>query len=260
MAACRRRVVLLLSALIFFVHTTLGKDERADGSQMLGDENLVRVKRDGFPVGAGAKRAQPPQDVLQNLAPVGGGGVGQRFVGGGAGNLPVQNHQFQNQLPVQKQGSALGFQGAGQGNEGRGFQGANGAGQALGLQAGAGANQMGVQKPDMLRPQVVNNVGRIQTKEKRPSKIKISTSPECAADVQKFCSKGVKDNNFSILDCLQNDERVNFNLLAQWQCPAYRLQNATNIPCSFGKWLQASVERTVIVLTVKALQVWKCKL
>jgi len=40
---------------------------------------------------------------------------------------------------------------------------------------------------------------------KRSSQIKLGEQPECAADVQRLCSKLGGTNNFAIIDCLQND-------------------------------------------------------
>ena len=38
--------------------------------------------------------------------------------------------------------------------------------------------------------------------------IKIADSPECAEDVQRFCSRGIRGNNFAILNCLQSGLKV----------------------------------------------------
>lgn len=39
-------------------------------------------------------------------------------------------------------------------------------------------------------------------------KIRLGEQPECAADVQKLCSKLGGTNNFAVIDCLQNDNLV----------------------------------------------------
>lgn len=43
---------------------------------------------------------------------------------------------------------------------------------------------------------------------KRISMPKISDSPECEKEVKRFCSKNTYDNNFEVLECLQNDLKV----------------------------------------------------
>ena len=43
---------------------------------------------------------------------------------------------------------------------------------------------------------------------KRSSPIKISEHPDCAADVKNLCSASSLNNNFAVLDCLQNDVKV----------------------------------------------------
>lgn len=40
---------------------------------------------------------------------------------------------------------------------------------------------------------------------KRGSQYKLGEQPECAADVQRLCSKLGGTNNFAIIDCLQDD-------------------------------------------------------
>ncbi len=46
--------------------------------------------------------------------------------------------------------------------------------------------------------------------QRRSTPIKISESPECASDVKTLCSKSSLNNNFAVLDCLQNDVKVFF--------------------------------------------------
>jgi hypothetical protein len=115
-----------------------------------------------------------------------GAGEGFRDNTGGEGlhlpqGVPLQDNQ--GRLPVQNKFPPLG--------------------NNLNVPSG-GLNKQGVQ-PGPLPPE---NLGKSGAEAPRASKKKISDSVECAKDVQRFCSKGVKDNNFSILDCLQSDERV----------------------------------------------------
>ena len=53
--------------------------------------------------------------------------------------------------------------------------------------------------------QYQQNVG---TAPKRNTPIKISEHPDCAADVKNLCSASSLNNNFAVLDCLQNDVKV----------------------------------------------------
>ena len=51
---------------------------------------------------------------------------------------------------------------------------------------------------------------------KRSSPIKISELPDCSADVKHLCSASSLNNNFAVLDCLQNDVKVcNSSLLVK---------------------------------------------
>lgn len=43
---------------------------------------------------------------------------------------------------------------------------------------------------------------------KRSTPIKISEQPDCATDVKTLCSASSLNNNFAVLDCLQNDVKV----------------------------------------------------
>ncbi|KAK7114849.1 Golgi apparatus protein 1-like [Littorina saxatilis] len=185
MAACRRRVAYFLIVIVLLVHIALNRGETNIDDQSLAEEKLYRVKR--------AAVERPNENVVNKF---GAGGVNQN-------GLPPQNQnqqQFRNlpEKPLVNNNPQFAK------NQAGGFR------QAVG-------NGNFNQKPAIVDPanihnpggDVVNNLGKIPNKPLQPSKIKISTSPECAADVQKFCSKGVKDNNFSILDCLQSDERTN---------------------------------------------------
>ncbi|CAE1332042.1 GLG1 [Acanthosepion pharaonis] len=46
---------------------------------------------------------------------------------------------------------------------------------------------------------------------------KISDSPECEKEVKRFCSKNTYDNNFEVLECLQNDLKVGDELAKECQ-------------------------------------------
>jgi len=48
-------------------------------------------------------------------------------------------------------------------------------------------------------------VVRSPLKKGSSSQVKLSEQQECAADVQKLCSKLTGTSNFAIIDCLQND-------------------------------------------------------
>lgn len=47
-----------------------------------------------------------------------------------------------------------------------------------------------------------------KVKAKKKEHIKIADSPECAGEVKRFCSDRTNSNNFLVLDCLQDDEKV----------------------------------------------------
>lgn len=201
MAACRRRVVYLLLTLLFLVDTSFSSKEGNIDRHQLSDDALYRVKRAAVP-GEINMRNPSNQNVLKQLGQRFGTGDVDRNAGGTGNNIPLNpnNAPFQSAQPH-----------FGRGNVGRGFP-MNQGGGGAGLGAGSMMNNPapGVPAANNHYPggDALNKLGNVPVKPKKPSKIKISTSDECAADVQKFCSKGVKDNNFSILDCLQSDERV----------------------------------------------------
>ncbi len=67
-----------------------------------------------------------------------------------------------------------------------------------------GMNQGGLQQGNQFRAPLQ------PAAPKRSPPIKISESPACAADVKTLCSKSSLNNNFAVLDCLQNDVKVCF--------------------------------------------------
>lgn len=199
MAACRRRVVYFLLTLLFLVDISSSSQERNTDDQQLSDNVLYRVKRAVVPGDNTLNNPQNPNVLKQPGVGVGAGDA-DRNAGAAAMNPPFRKPVVQSNF--------------GQGNVGRGFP-VNPGGVGAGVGAGnvmdnQAHNQFGVPAANNHFPggDALHNLGNIPLKPKKPSKIKISSSNECAADVQKFCSKGVKDNNFSILDCLQSDERV----------------------------------------------------
>jgi len=60
---------------------------------------------------------------------------------------------------------------------------------------------------------------RSNTQLKRSSQIKLGEHPECAADVQRLCSKLGGTNNFAIIDCLQNDNLASILLAVIYILP-----------------------------------------
>ncbi|KAF8786802.1 Golgi apparatus protein 1 like protein [Argiope bruennichi] len=40
-----------------------------------------------------------------------------------------------------------------------------------------------------------------------PSRIKLSETPECTDDIRHLCPTSILNNNFAVLDCLQNDKQ-----------------------------------------------------
>ena len=48
---------------------------------------------------------------------------------------------------------------------------------------------------------------RLSSPAKAPA-MKLADSKECAADIKQYCSHSTSTNNFAILDCLQNDVKV----------------------------------------------------
>ncbi|CAH1779434.1 unnamed protein product [Owenia fusiformis] len=54
-------------------------------------------------------------------------------------------------------------------------------------------------------PKVMNQNQRFNEPPRKNPVVKISETPQCAADVQRLCSKNLRTNNFAILECLQND-------------------------------------------------------
>ncbi|GIY71108.1 golgi apparatus protein 1 [Caerostris extrusa] len=49
-----------------------------------------------------------------------------------------------------------------------------------------------------------------------PPRIKLSDTPECADDIRHLCPTSILNNNFAVLDCLQNDkQREDADLSAQ---------------------------------------------
>ncbi|XP_041376284.1 Golgi apparatus protein 1-like [Gigantopelta aegis] len=71
-----------------------------------------------------------------------------------------------------------------------------------------GENKLGINnKP-------VDHLGQ-QPQFRSPKPIKIADSPECAEDVQRFCSRGIRGNNFAILNCLQSDLKTDEELNVQ---------------------------------------------
>ena len=180
MAACRRRVVYLLLALLFLVDISFSSGKRNINDQQLPGDDDRSLPSNDVVKRFGGQRFDPGDAVRND------GGPGSNFV-----NLQ-NNDQFQKPF-IQSAGNV----GLGNGmNEG-------GVGPGVG-----GGNAFRVPANDHFPGAGVHDLGKIPVKPRKPSKIKISASEECAADVQNFCSKGVKDNNFSILDCLQSDERV----------------------------------------------------
>ena len=59
-------------------------------------------------------------------------------------------------------------------------------------------------KPDKVHVPIPERE-RSNTQPKRISQFKLGEQPECAADVQRLCSKLGGTNNFAVIDCLQND-------------------------------------------------------
>jgi len=49
----------------------------------------------------------------------------------------------------------------------------------------------------------------IQPPHTRHTPLKIADHPACIADVKALCSPNLATNNFAVLECLQNDEKVN---------------------------------------------------
>lgn len=47
----------------------------------------------------------------------------------------------------------------------------------------------------------------------KPPAIKLSETKECANDIIKHCNPKIYKNNFAILDCLQNDLKVNTHFI-----------------------------------------------
>lgn len=39
-------------------------------------------------------------------------------------------------------------------------------------------------------------------------RIKLSETPECADDIRRICPTSILNNNFAVLDCLQNDKVI----------------------------------------------------
>ena len=67
---------------------------------------------------------------------------------------------------------------------------------------------------------------------RRPPPIKISESPACKDDVKHYCSGSSASNNFAVLDCLQNNEKVCMVQLLPTNC----LIKALNV-YSLACWL-----------------------
>lgn len=44
-------------------------------------------------------------------------------------------------------------------------------------------------------------------------RIKLSETPECADDIRRICPSSILNNNFAVLDCLQNDKVIVFYIL-----------------------------------------------
>ena len=202
MEACRRRVLLLtILFCIFRLNCTFDSD---DIEQALRDEKLIR-----------SRRAVMPRNGLNDE-------LDDELVDRGAGDFD-------------QQGIKRKFQPQGFGNRDELIN--NKAAESL-----AAANSRVMKKDNLLnkpmiqQPEMGQNFdkkfiknfknndiqetklgpipdvagGRVDTEKHEKKKVKLSSAPECAADVQKYCSKGIKDNNFSLLDCLQDDERVCF--------------------------------------------------
>ena len=49
----------------------------------------------------------------------------------------------------------------------------------------------------------------VQPQRIRHAPMKIAEHPACSADVKQLCSPNLATNNFAVLECLQNDEKVN---------------------------------------------------
>ncbi|KAK7475018.1 hypothetical protein BaRGS_00033765 [Batillaria attramentaria] len=208
MAAYRRRVAGLAALLTFFVYFSGSVDARGLNNNNVPEDNQNRFRR------AAVDRPN-----------AGGNPVGDANVLGKNG--APQQGQFGQGLPQGGFGDANANQGAGNfgGNQGGLNQGAHGDIPRQPFQKPAGDNLLPpVGKPfggqgnafpqaaggiPNIKPGIeAMNVAQVEKKPKQASMIKLSTSEECAADVQKFCSRGVKDNNFSILDCLQSDDKT----------------------------------------------------
>lgn len=41
-------------------------------------------------------------------------------------------------------------------------------------------------------------------------RIKLSETPECADDIRRICPTSILNNNFAVLDCLQNDKVITY--------------------------------------------------
>ncbi len=63
-------------------------------------------------------------------------------------------------------------------------------------------------QPQPLNPNVPDNYERDNPPPPRPKPIRISEHPDCAEDVKALCSSTTVNNNFAVLDCLQNDVKV----------------------------------------------------
>ncbi|XP_076470547.1 Golgi apparatus protein 1-like isoform X2 [Babylonia areolata] len=192
MAAYRRRVVCLLLSTLLFVAVSVCQGDGNFQSKKLFDDQPGRGKKD-IPVGDGLGHQQSFRNmgVMESA-----GGAGQNSKLGGTGNLA---NKFRPVPDENLAGDKFGRH-AGMDNQG-----------GMMFQRGARSRMGGnPNNPDLHNPVDVNQIGRVDDAPKhRPSKIKLSKTEECAEDVLKFCSQGVKDNNFAILDCLQSDERTN---------------------------------------------------
>ena len=85
-------------------------------------------------------------------------------------------------------------------------------------------NQAGAGRPLRVQQEIHQHV---QPPHTRHTPLKIADHPACSADVKALCSPNLATNNFAVLECLQNDEKVNildsvtFNVIVKRNVPFF---------------------------------------
>ncbi|XP_071092042.1 Golgi apparatus protein 1-like [Haliotis cracherodii] len=172
MAACGRRVAKLWLAILLLCTFVCSHGQKLDDSQS-NDGNIHREKRAAIDNSLGGNRKPFSNNNFDGK--LGNSKFPQRNNGVG-NNLQNNDVPFMNKQPMN---------------------------QKLGGSFPRNTN---------FQPKRAGNVDQMHKAPRKGFQIKIVDSEECGAEVRKYCGQNLWDKNFMVLDCLQNDLKMDTEL------------------------------------------------